>query len=52
MQYRFIVMSAIEQDDVVLEAFKLGANDFIAKPFKPDELILRIKRIAQEAATS
>ena len=47
-----IVMSAIEQDDVVLEAFKLGAKDFIAKPFKPDELILRIKRIAQEAAAS
>ena len=47
-----IVMSAIEQDDVVLEAFQLGAKDFIAKPFKPNELILRIKRIAQEAATS
>ena len=47
-----IVMSAIEQDDVVLEAFRLGAKDFIAKPFKPNELILRIKRIAQEAATS
>lgn len=47
-----IVMSAIEQDDVVLEAFRLGANDFIAKPFKPNELILRIKRIAQETATS
>ncbi len=47
-----IVMSAIEQDEVVLEAFRLGAKDFIAKPFKPNELILRIKRIAQETAPS
>jgi two-component system, OmpR family, response regulator VicR len=43
-----IVISALEYDEVVLEAFRLGASDFIAKPFKPYELILRIKRIFQE----
>jgi DNA-binding response OmpR family regulator len=43
-----IIISALEYDDIVLEAFRLGANDFIAKPFKPNELILRIKRIVQE----
>jgi two-component system alkaline phosphatase synthesis response regulator PhoP len=43
-----IIISALEYDEVVLEAFRLGANDFIAKPFKPYELILRIKRIFQE----
>ena len=43
-----IIISALEYDDVVLEAFQLGANDFITKPFKPNELILRIKRIVQE----
>jgi len=42
-----IVISALELDEVVLEASKLGANDFISKPFKPIELILRIKRIFQ-----
>ncbi len=43
-----IVISALELDEVVLEASKLGANDFIAKPFRPMELILRIRRIFQE----
>ena len=43
-----IVISALEYDDIVLEAFRLGANDFITKPFKPYELILRIRRIFQE----
>jgi DNA-binding response OmpR family regulator len=43
-----IVISAIELDEVILEAFKLGANDFITKPFKPNELVLRIRRLIQE----
>lgn len=43
-----IVISALEQEDIILEAFKLGANDFITKPFKPYELILRIRRLFQE----
>ncbi len=43
-----IVISALENDEVVLEAFRLGATDFITKPFKPNELILRIKKIFQE----
>jgi len=43
-----IIISALENDDIVLEAFKLGANDFVTKPFKPVELVLRIKKILQE----
>ena len=42
-----IIISALDDDETVLQAFRLGANDFIAKPFKPNELILRIKRIQQ-----
>ncbi|MFK7775684.1 MAG: response regulator transcription factor [Saprospiraceae bacterium] len=49
-----IMISALGNDDTVLEAFRLGATDFIAKPFKPSELVLRIKMVFQqmELATS
>lgn len=35
-------------EEVILEGFKLGADDFVTKPFKPSELIIRIKRIFQD----
>ncbi len=43
-----ILLSPIEKkDEEVLEAFRMGVDDFVVKPFKPTELILRIKRIFQ-----
>lgn len=39
-----IVLSAMGQENVVLEAFNLGADDFISKPFSPNELSVRVKR--------
>jgi len=40
-----IVFSAAGQEEMVLKAFNLGATDFMSKPFSPNELIIRIKRI-------
>ncbi|WP_293953681.1 MULTISPECIES: response regulator [unclassified Sphingobacterium] len=40
-----IVLSSMGQEEVVVDAFDLGASDFMVKPFSPNELILRIKRI-------
>ena len=40
-----IILSSMGQEDVVLEAFKLGADDFITKPFSPNELTMRINRL-------
>jgi DNA-binding response OmpR family regulator len=39
-----IVLSAMGQENVVLEAFQLGADDYITKPFSPNELSMRVKR--------
>jgi DNA-binding response OmpR family regulator len=39
-----IILSAMGQEDVVLEAFQLGADDYITKPFSPNELSVRVKR--------
>lgn len=43
-----IIISAIEEDETILNAFSKGANDFISKPFKPTELVLRIRRLLNE----
>lgn len=41
-----IVLSALgEEESSVNQAFKLGASDFINKPFNPKELVLRIRRL-------
>jgi two-component system response regulator AtoC len=39
-----IMMSAYGTIDTALEAIKLGAYDYIAKPFKSDEAILTLKK--------
>jgi DNA-binding response OmpR family regulator len=41
-----IVLSSLgEEEAIVLEAFSLGVSDFIPKPFNPNELSIRVKRI-------
>jgi two-component system, chemotaxis family, chemotaxis protein CheY len=36
---RVVMCSALGQESKVLEAIKLGAKDFVVKPFKPDRVI-------------
>ncbi|MBA4057928.1 MAG: response regulator [Marivirga sp.] len=40
-----LILSAEGLEDTVLQAFELGADDFVAKPFSLGELVLRVKRL-------
>jgi two-component system alkaline phosphatase synthesis response regulator PhoP len=42
-----VLIAPMENDDAILEAMKKGATDFVTKPFKPVELVLRIRAIFQ-----
>ena len=44
----FIVVSAVGQEQITEDAFQLGANYYILKPFDNDMLLSRIKHICQE----
>jgi two-component system response regulator AtoC len=39
-----ILMSAFGNIDVALEAMKRGAYDYVSKPFRPDEVVLVLKK--------
>ena len=39
-----IIMSAYGTIDTAVEAVKLGAFDFISKPFKPDEILVALRK--------
>jgi len=43
-----IIMSAYGEISDAVEAMKLGAKDYIVKPFDPEELLIRLKRIVNE----
>ncbi|MBN2638929.1 MAG: response regulator transcription factor [Bacteroidales bacterium] len=45
LQIPVIVLSIIGQEKTVLEAFDLGADEYIVKPFSPNELLIRIKKL-------
>jgi two-component system chemotaxis response regulator CheY len=42
---KVVMCSAMGQESLVIEAIKLGALDFIVKPFKPERLLQTVKNI-------
>lgn len=42
---KIIMCSAMGQESMVVEAIKLGALDFIVKPFKPDRILQIVGKI-------
>lgn len=41
---RIVMVSALGQQSMVMEAIKAGARDFIVKPAQPDQLLDAVKR--------
>jgi two-component system chemotaxis response regulator CheY len=42
---KVVMCSAMGQESLVIEAIRLGALDFIVKPFKPERLLQTVKNI-------
>lgn len=46
---KVIMISALGQDSLVIEALDAGAKDFIVKPFKTDKVLEVMKRVTTAA---
>lgn len=45
-----ILITAVSDDDSIRQGYRLGANDYITKPFKIAELVARINALIQASA--
>jgi two-component system response regulator AtoC len=45
-----IVMSAYGNVDLAIDAMKAGAYDYVSKPFKPDEIVLALRKAEEREA--
>jgi PleD family two-component response regulator len=44
-----LMLTSVQQEVDVVKGFRLGADDYVAKPFNPMELLARIKRLVRKA---
>jgi DNA-binding response OmpR family regulator len=47
-----IVLSAVDADETKVDALQHFAEDYVVKPFSPDELVARIQRVLRRTAPS
>ena len=40
-----IMLTAVATENMILDSFELGINDYVTKPFIPNELMIRIQRL-------
>ena len=46
-----VVLSAIDEDGVKIEALDAGADDYVTKPFSPGELVARLGAVRRRTAS-
>ena len=44
-QIPVVLIAPLEAEEEIMRGLEIGANDFVTKPFKPVELVLRVRRI-------
>lgn len=49
---KIILLSSLGQESTVVKAFSLGADDYMTKPFSPNELIVRVKKLLMQKGTA
>ncbi len=50
-QVPVIMLTAKAQESAVVRALEAGANDYVVKPFQPNELLARVRRLTKEIPT-
>lgn len=45
-----ILISSASNDENIVSAFEMGANDFVSKPIRPNELLARITKELKKAS--
>lgn len=43
-----IILSSIDKSDEKIKLIKLGADDYLEKPYNPDELVARIEKLLKD----
>lgn len=47
IEVEVLVLSAKSQEKDIVQALELGADEYMTKPFRPDELLVRMKKILE-----
>src|SRR5690606_17339162 len=47
-----IILSVRSDDEMIVRGLELGADDYVVKPFSPNQLVARIKAVARRAGVA
>jgi two-component system chemotaxis response regulator CheY len=45
---RIVMVSALGQEALVMEALQAGATDYVVKPFKPDAVVATLRKVLEK----